>query len=91
MSQALKEVRQLRVVARKVVDEAKQVQEEDRSRQNRAGYWIISGYSTNAVLETIGMVPNRVCDAAVFSLFIEDKYLMAIHWMGVWTFHGTNL
>ena len=74
-----------------MVDEAKKVQEEDRSRQNRAGYWIIFGYSTNAVLETIGMVPNRVCDAAVFSLFIEDKYLMAIHWMGVWTFHGTNL
>ena len=23
------------------------------------------------------MVPNRVCDAAVFSLFIEDKYLMS--------------
>ena len=72
MSQALEEVRQVRVVASKVVDEAKKVQEEDRSRQNRAGYWIIFGYSINAVLEPIRMVPNRVCDATVFSLFIED-------------------
>ena len=75
----------------KVVDEAKKVQEEDRSRKNRACHWIIFWYSINAVLEPIGMVPNRICDAAVFLLFIEDKYLMAIHWMGVWTFHGTNL
>ena len=58
-------------MASKVVDEAKKVQEEDRSRQNRAGYWIIFGYSIKAVLEPIGMVPNRVCDATVFSLFIQ--------------------
>jgi len=78
----------VRVVASKVVDEANKVQEDDRSRKYRAGYWIIFWYSINAVLEPIGMVPNRVCDATVFSLFIWDKYLMAIHWMGLWTFHG---
>ena len=74
MSQALKEVRQVRVVASKVVNEAKKVQEDDRSRKYRAGYWIIFWYSINAVLEPIGMVPNKVCDATVFSLFIEHKY-----------------
>ena len=36
----------------KVVDEAKKVQEEDRSRQNRAGCWIIYWYT---VLEPIGI------------------------------------
>merc|ERR1711962_1580895 len=65
VSQAFKEVQRVRVEASKGVDEAKKVQEEDRSRQNRAGYWIIFGYSINAVLEPIGMVPNRVCDATV--------------------------
>ena len=58
-------------MASKVVDEAKKVQEEDRSRKNRTGYWVIFGYSINAVLEPIGMVPNRVCDATVFSLFLK--------------------
>jgi len=81
----------VRVVASKVVDEANKVQEDDRSRKYRAGYWIIFWYSINAVLEPIGMVPNKVCDATVFSLFIDHKYLRAIHWMGAWTFHGTDL
>jgi len=62
-----------------------------RSRQNRAGYWIIFWYFINTVLEPIGMVPNRVCDVTVFSLFLEDKYLMAIHWIWAWIFHGTHL
>jgi len=55
VSQAFKEVQRVRVEASKGVDEAKKVQEEDRSRQNRAGYWIIFGYSINAVLEPIGI------------------------------------
>ena len=38
-----------------MLDEAKKVQNEDRSRQIRAGYWIIYRYSINAVLEPIGI------------------------------------
>jgi len=55
VSQALKEVRRVRVEASKGVDEAKKVQEEDRSRQNKAGYWLVFGYSINAILEPIGI------------------------------------
>jgi len=53
--QALEEVRRVRVVASQAVNEAKKVQEEDRSRQNNAGYYIIFGYSINAALEPIGI------------------------------------
>jgi len=55
VSQAFQEVRRVRVEASKGVDEAKKVQEEDRSRQNRRGYWLVFGYSINAVLEPIGI------------------------------------
>ena len=43
VSQALQEVRRVRVEASKGVDEAKKVQEEDRSRQNSQGYWLVFG------------------------------------------------
>jgi len=55
VSQAFKEVRRVRVVASDAVDEAKKVQEEDRSRQNSRGYYLVFGYSINAVLEPIGI------------------------------------
>merc|ERR1712240_180210 len=55
VSQAFQEVRRGRVEASKGVDEAKKVQEEDRSRQNRRGYWLVFGYSINAVMEPIGI------------------------------------
>jgi len=55
VSQGLEEVRRVRVEASKVIDEAKKVQEEDRSRQNRAGYFLVFGYSINAALEPIGI------------------------------------
>jgi len=55
VSQAFQEVRRVRVEASKGVDEAKKVQEEDRSRQNRRGYWLVFGYSINAVMEPIGI------------------------------------
>jgi len=55
VSQAFKEVRRVRVVASDAVDEAKKVQEEDRSRQNTRGYYLVFGYSINAVLEPIGI------------------------------------
>ena len=42
-SQAFQEVRRMRVEASKGVDEAKKVQEEDRSRQNSQGYWLVFG------------------------------------------------
>ena len=43
VSQAFKEVQRVRVEASKGVDEAKKVQEEDRSRQNSQGYWLVFG------------------------------------------------
>merc|ERR1711962_1724888 len=55
VSQAFQEVRRVRVEASKGVDEAKKVQEEDRSRQNSQGYWLVFGDSINAVLEPIGI------------------------------------
>merc|ERR1712240_613407 len=55
VSQAFQEVRRLRVEASDAVDEAKKVLEEDRSRQNTRGYYLVFGYSINAVLEPIGI------------------------------------
>jgi len=55
VSQGLEEVRRVRVEASEAVDEAKKVQEEDRSRQNNNGYFLVFGYSINAVLEPIGI------------------------------------
>ena len=43
VSQAFKEFRRLRVEASDAVDEAKKVQEEDRSRQNTRGYYLVFG------------------------------------------------
>merc|ERR1719494_486591 len=51
VSRAFQEFRRVRVEASDAVDEAKKAQEEDRSRQNTRGYYLVFGYSINAVLE----------------------------------------